>query len=250
MLDQTASQIAALLLCALRLGPCLAFAPPFTLVKTPASVRAVLITGLAAAMLPPIPPETYPRTVTALLTAALGELVVGLALALALQLGFAMIGVAGRSLDIQAGFGLAFMIDPTTRAQMPLIGALFVYAAAAIFFLTGAPQDLLATLAMSYRQVPLGGAMVPENIGALLGLLGGASILALGATGLAAAVLFAIDLVVAMLSRTLPQMNVLVLGFQVKAIATILVLPATIGLGAAAILRIIRLAIEAMPGFV
>jgi flagellar biosynthetic protein FliR len=51
--------------------------------------------------------------------------------------------------------------------------------------------------------------------------------------------------VIAALSRTLPQMNVLVLGFQVKSIATLVLLPVVLAWSSAAILRILRLALEA-----
>jgi flagellar biosynthetic protein FliR len=244
--DQVTSQIGAILLSALRLGPTLAFAPPFTLVKLPAPVRAVLLTALAAAMLPSLPPGAYPRSAAAAASAGIAELAVGIAMALPLQLAFALITMAGRALDIQAGFGLAYLIDPTTRAQTPLIGALFTYAAAAVFFTTGAPYELIAAFALSYRQVPVAAAGAPEAIGALLAFVGAVSVLALGLVGLAVTVLFIVDLVIAMLSRTLPQMNVLVLGFQVKAIVAILVLPATIGIAAAGIVRLIRLSAEAM----
>ena len=167
-------------------------------------------------------------------------------MALALQLAFAMIATAGRALDIQAGFGLAYLIDPTTKAQMPLIGALFTYAAAAVFFATGGPQDVLAIFAASFAAMPLGSAMGPDAIQHVTSYLGTVSVLALGLAGLATVVLFLIDLVVAMLSRTLPQMNVLLLGFQIKTIATLLLLPATLGLSAAVITSILRLALEAM----
>lgn len=246
MFDQQTAQIGALLLSALRLGPTLAFAPPFTLVRLPSTVRAVMLVALAAAMLPSLPPGSYPDEPSRLMSAAIGELVLGITMALSLQLAFALIAMAGRALDIQAGFGLAFLIDPTTKAQTPLIGALFTYAAAAIFFATSAPQDVVRTFALSYRQVPMGSAAAPADVGAILGFLGSASVLALGLVGLAVTVLFLVDLVIAMLSRTLPQMNVLVLCFQVKAIVTILVLPATIGFAAACIVRLIRLATETM----
>ncbi len=246
MLDEISAQIGPIVIAALRLGPILAFAPPFTLVKPPTVVRAVMLAGLAAAMLPAIPSEAYPRGAAALIAAAFGELAVGIAMALALQISFAMIALAGRALDIQAGFGLAFLIDPTTRAQTPLIGALFTYAAAAVFFNTSAPHELIGTLALSYRHIPLGAAGAPDGIRALLTFLAAASVLAMSLVGLAVTVLFVVDLVVAMLSRTLPQMNVLVLGFQVKAIVTILILPATLAIAATGIIRLIRLAGEAM----
>jgi len=245
MFDRIVQDLGAVLLASLRLMPVFAFSPPFTLVKVPATVRVVVVLALANAMVVggPVPPVI--REVGFILS-ALGELALGIGMALTLQLAFAAIAMAGRALDIQAGFGLAFIIDPTTKAQTPLIGAVFTYAAAAVFFATQAPHDLLAVLAASFDRVPLGTAFTPRDPGALLGFLGTVSIVAFGVVGLAVLTLFLIDLAIAMLSRTLPQMNVLVLGFQVKAMATLVLLPATLALAGAGIVRIVRLALEAM----
>jgi flagellar biosynthetic protein FliR len=155
--------------------------------------------------------------------------------------------MAGRALDIQAGFGLAFLLDPKTKTQVPLIGALFTYAAAAIFFLTSGPTDLLAILGASFAAVPVGSAISPQDPGVLLGFLATASVIALGIVGLAVTALFLIDLVVAMMSRTSPQMNVLVLGFQVKSMTTLVLLPMTLAYSAAGMLRLIDMALEATP---
>lgn len=235
------------LLASMRIGPLFAFAPPFTLLRVPTPIRLLLVLALSAALLR-LSPGPTPTAMPGFLVAALGELSLGIGLALALQLAFSAIGMAGRALDIQAGFGLAFLIDPTTKAQTPLIGAIFSYAAAAVFFATSAPYDLLATLALSFEKIPLGTAFAARSLGDLVAFFGAVSILALGIVGLAMLILFLIDLVIALMSRTLPQMNVLVLGFQVKSLATLFLLPATIGLSLASIARIVRLATETMIG--
>lgn len=239
-------QVLAVALASLRIGPVFAFAPPFTLVRLPVMARATLIVALAMALLGVGGARTIAPFQGGFVAAAASELVLGLGMALMLQLAFAMIAMAGRALDIQAGFGLSFLIDPTTRSQVPLIGSLFTYTAAAVFFATGGPYDVLAVFAASFQAVPLGGAMAPDAAQQVIGFLGTVSVLSLGVAGLAMAVLFVIDLVVALMSRTLPQMNVLVLGFQVKAMAALLLLPITLGLSAGVIVRILRLASEAM----
>lgn len=233
-------------LAALRLGPTFAFAPPFTLIRVPALVRGGLVVGLATVVVGGRDPAGTQNWTDSFPMAAASELALGLAMALALQLAFAVIGMAGRMLDIQAGFGLAFLIDPTTKAQSPLIAALFGYLAAAVFFATDGPYSLLAIFSASFAAMPIGSAIIPGTITPLVGYLGTISVLALGVVGLASTVLMLIDLVIAMMSRSLPQMNVLVLGFQTKALATLLLLPVTLGLSAGVILTILRLAIEAM----
>jgi flagellar biosynthetic protein FliR len=238
-----------ILLVSLRIGPLFTFAPPFTLVRVPGPIRLILVLAISAALLKLSPAgQLGTGTSSGFAIAAMGELSLGIAMALALQLAFSAIGMAGRALDIQAGFGLAFLIDPTTRTQTPLIGAIFTYAAAAVFFATSGPYDVLAALAVSFEKIPVGTAFASQGIADLLAFLGTVSIISLGIVGLAMLILFLIDIVIAMLSRTLPQMNVLVLGFQVKSIATLFLLPATLALSLAAIARIVRLATEMMVG--
>ena len=148
-------------------------------------------------------------------------------------------------MDIQAGFGLAVLIDPTTRAQMPLIGTFFSYAAAAIFFATEGPADLLAIWAASVAQVPLGAAVLGgDAVGAIIAYMSAVFVMAFGAAGLVMLVLFVIDLAIAFMSRTLPQMNVLLLGFQVKTLAVLAILPIGIALSASLFLRMLRYALQ------
>jgi len=61
-------------------------------------------------------------------------------------------------------------------------------------------------------------------------------------------VLFLLDLTIAFMSRTLPQMNVLLLGFQVKAMATLVLLPIALALSGGVFLRLLRTALAALPG--
>ena len=240
------SQLLAVMLASLRLGPTLGFAPPFTLIRIPASARVVLTVALAASV-PSLGGRPLDLAIApGLLTTAAAELYLGVVMALALQLGFGLIGWAGRALDIQAGFGLAFLIDPTTRAQTPLIGAIFGYAAAAVFFTTSGPEDVIAAFAASFERIPLGAAGAPHSLAPLLEYLATLTVLSLGLAGIAIVALFLIDLVIAMMSRTLPQMNVLVLGLQVKSLVTLILLPITLGLASAGILRVLRLATENM----
>lgn len=182
-----------------------------------------------------------------MLALALGELVVGIAIALAFQIAFAAILFAGRAVDIQAGFGFAALADPTTGADMPLAGTIFAYTAGLIFFSMGGPYDLLALWHASLVAVPLGQGTVTGEIHALEGLLGSAFGVAIGMFGVVILVLFLLDLAIAFMSRTMPQMNMLLLGFQVKPIAMLLTLPIALALSTSITLRLLRLALESAP---
>lgn len=245
-------QLVAVLLLSLRIAPMLGFAQPFTLLRIPAMIRMMLGVSLAAWLVHANPGATWrmPYWGAGLPMVALGELFLGVALALALQLAFAALLTAGRAIDIQAGFGLAVLVDPTTRAQMPLAGTVFAYAGAAIFFATGGPEDLLAIWSASVEKIPLGSAQLGGDPAPLIEYMGAVFLMAIGLAGIVLLVLFLLDLIVAFLSRTLPQMNVLLLGFQVKAVATIVTLPIALSFSGALFAQLMRTALEIMPRLV
>jgi len=244
------SFIAALLI-SLRIVPTLAFAPPFTLTRVPAVVRVILSLLLSAWLVAGHPAETavdFQRV--GYLSIAGSELLIGVALALALQLAFAALLTVGRTVDLQAGYAFALIADPSSRSQMPLIGMIFAYAAAAVFFLTDGPANLLAIWSLSLDHVPLGSAMGADALPLLAGYAGTILVIAFGGGGLLLLVLFLIDASIALMSRTLPQMNVLFLGFQVKAIATLLLLPIALAGSAALFVRMLRFALDTMASLV
>jgi flagellar biosynthetic protein FliR len=245
----TDSLMAALLV-SLRLAPTLAFAQPFTLLRVPVVARALIAVALSLWLVDARPALTTDRLAEhGLVGMFFGELMVGISIALALQLAFAAILWAGNALDVQAGFGLAALADPTTQAEQPLASTVLAYAAAAVFFTTGAQYDLLALWAASLEALPLGYGMLQPDMAALGSYIAAVFALALGLVGATMLALFLADVVIAFLARTLPQMNVLLLGFQVKAMVMLLTLPLSIALGAALFLRIARLALAAPPTY-
>lgn len=247
MIETYANELIATLLVSLRIAPTLAFAPPFTLLRIPSLLRLLLSLSLgfwiAAASSAPIP-IIAPNQ---LLQAIFSELLLGITLALSLQLAFAAMLTAGRAIDFQVGFGLAVLADPTLRTQMPLVGALFAYAAGAVFFATNGPADLVGIWAQTLERVPPGAYAATINLPALLSYTAAVFTMAIGLAGIVMATLFLLDVTIALMSRTLPQMNMLVLGFQVKTLALLLTLPFVFAFSGAIFLRIVRLAIDTTP---
>jgi flagellar biosynthetic protein FliR len=248
-MEELTVRLEAVLLVSLRVAPTLGFAPPFTLLRLPAPVRVLLALALALALVAGHERATIGalQEGQSLLSLAAGELFVGFATALALQLAFGAIQWAGNAVDTQAGFGLSTIADPTSQVQMPLAGTVFAYAAALTFFASGGPYDLLALWSASLDTLPVGHGAHAGDMIALGALLGSCFGLALGLFGLVMLVLFLLDLAIAFMSRTLPQMNVLLLGFQVKSMAMLVVLPIALALSTGLSLRLLRLAIQSVP---
>ncbi len=237
-------KLIAVMIASLRLAPMFMFAPPFNLLGIPAPARLFIVLALSALHPATFDPSTLAARPDSIIPLVFGELVIGLVLALTLQIAFAALQFSGRAMDLQAGFGFAGIADPVNGAQAPLIGTLMVYAGAAVFFAINGPLEMLIVWSQSFELLPIGGAWPSPDPAALMSYLSSAFAIALGLAGLVLAVLFLIDLGIAYMSRTLPQMNVLVLGFQVKTIAVLLTLPIAIAAGASAYFRILRLAFD------
>lgn len=237
------------LLLSLRVAPVFALAPPFTLVRVPPLFRMMFGLALAACLVGSNPEAARVTDLGAgaLIVTAARELMLGGIFVLAFQLMFGALYMAGRTVDIQAGYGLALLIDPTTRGQSPLVGTLFALAAGAVFFAMNGHLDLLRLFAASLDAVPLGGGHMPASIGRLTAFMSVIFLTSFGVAGGAILALFLCDLAIALLSRTVPQMNVLVLGFQVKTIVLLLTLPAAFGFAGALLARMTTLTLEAIP---
>lgn len=237
------------LLLGLRIAPVLGFAPPFTLTRTPPAFRLLLGLGLAGLITAWRPPIFGGGEVQAgwLMAAAARELVVGLTFVTGLQLMFGALYLAGRTVDVQAGFGLAGLIDPSSSAQVPLVGAFLAYLAGAIFFAMDGHLELLRLLAATVDAVPIGTASPPASLAQLTSLIGAVMAISLGVAGGAILALFLADLAITLLSRTVPQMNVLMLGFQVKTLLLLIVLTLSTSVWGALLTRLARVTLEGLP---
>lgn len=244
--------LASVLLLGFRVTPVFVFAPPFTLTRVPRLVLWLFSYSIAI-MLVAANPDTARITDLRMSTLAMGaarELFLGLIPLVALQLMFGALYLVGRTIDIQSGFGLAVLVDPATRGQLPLAGTLFAYLAGVIFFAINGHHELLRFFSASLDVVPLGYATRTDAMPMLLAYVSIIFLMAFGVGGAAIITLFLSDMVIAMLARTVPQLNALLLGIQVKAILFFVAMPIAISVGGAIILRMTATALRSMARLV
>ncbi len=241
--------VTSAVLMSLRIGPVFLFAPPFTMMRVPKTFLALMSMGLAGLLVTAYPEmgQVKETSVHVLFIGGIRELFLGLVPVIVLQLMFGALYLVGRTIDVQAGFGLALLIDPTTRGQTPLFGTVFAYIAGVTFFAMNGHHDMLRFFAATLQIAPLG---MPNDLAALSVLMSYSFIIglvALGIGGAAILALFLSDIVIAMLARTVPQMNALLLGMQVKAILVFFVVPIAIGVAGALFAQMVANAIAIMP---
>lgn len=235
----------AALLLSLRTGPVFALAPPFSQMQIPMRVKAAMTLTLSACLASTIRYETVAGI--DVVSAAIWECLLGLAIAFAFQAAFAALSFAGRVLDVQAGYGIAMIIDPGSRSQAPMFGTILTMTAGVIFFAENGHRDLLGLLVALTQAFPPGAASVVADPAVFASYFGTLTSVALGATAAVMLTLFLTDLAIAFLARVLPQMNALVLGFQVKTLVTLAAMAMSAGTLTPVVLRLTRLALDFVP---
>ncbi|HEU4400897.1 MAG TPA: flagellar biosynthetic protein FliR [Candidatus Polarisedimenticolia bacterium] len=222
----------------LRAGGLALFCPIFGSEILPARVRLAVALALTAAMLPIVPrPDAVPSGADAWIVVALRELSVGFGLGMAARALLAGIEAAAGLVAGQTGFNLAAMVDPLSgdQNQAPLVFQNLL--ATALFLAADLHHLFLRALRDSYDLVPLD--LAPPHAAGmqsavmLLGtrLLGVAVRLATPAL----VVTVAVDLVLVLVGRAVPQMQLFSVGYPVKMAAGIVAMAILVSATGAAI---------------
>jgi flagellar biosynthetic protein FliR len=228
--------IAGVLLLATRIAALMLLTPMLYAVPVPAVARLLIVAGIATVIALSFQDRAAfaPAGVGELIGAALREAAVGATLGLGVLAAFAGFALAGRLADIQVGFGVAQVFDPLTRTRLPILSSVFSLFALVFFFAINGHHALLRGIAYSVEKIPVGsagatlGAAEPlvRQFGALFGL-------GFALAGPIVLMMLLLDFVLGVLSRNLPQLNMLVLGIPVKILAGLLALSVWAGMLAA-----------------
>lgn len=215
------------MLLAVRVAAMLLLTPVLYAVAMPVTVRVLIVVALACVIAMPFGDAASVPTgdTGALLGAVLREAGLGATLGLGILLAFAGFALAGHLIDVQVGFGMAQVFDPATRARVPVLSAAFGLLAMVFFFAIDGHHALLRGLAYSVERFPVGqGWTIAAAAEPLVKQM--AALFALG-FALAAPVvlgLLLVEFALAVASRNLPQMNMLLLGIPVKILVGLLAL--------------------------
>ena len=193
----------------------------------PARVRvalAALVALAAQASLPPMPAVALDSAAAIMLV--LQQVLIGISLGFAVRLVFAAIEMAGELVGLQMGLNFAGFFDPVTASQTTATSRFFGAIVGWLFIVINGHLLIIAALVSSFNAFPVGDApfaflhqALPHQWGAQI-----------FATSLwialpMVAMLTFVNLVLGVISRVAPQINIFAIGF-----------PVTLGVGLAGIL--------------
>ena len=213
-------------LVALRFGVALALTPILAFGNLPAMFRVLFVFALAA-LLGAGAGVSAARDVldiAGFAGMAAAEALLGALLAFGILAAFGAFQLAGRLLDLQLGFGVATLIDPATRGHAPLLGTLLWMVAVVVFFAIDGHHALIRAFALSLQSVPPGTPPRDLEPAAVVGQFGAMFTFALAIAAPVVLVLLLVDAVVAVMARTMPQMNIFFLSLPLKILVGLLTL--------------------------
>ena len=202
-----------------RIATILCTVPVFGFNAVPNTVKAGLSFLVALIMFPlidagslKIPVDLWP-----FMLLVLKEVVVGLIIGLSTAFFFVGIQMAGELIGLEMGFGIVNVLDPISGEQVSIMGQFQYVLALLLFLLIDGHHFFLQAIKATYDVIPIGGIVFSKMIsGKIVEMSGKIFIIALKIGGPALTALFITSFVMGVVARTVPQMNIFIVGFPLK----------------------------------
>lgn len=174
----------------------------------------------------------------------LAEISTGAILAVITNIVFDIVSLAGSWIDVHIGLSMISMLDPNSQAQVTITAKILNYVAMTIFFIVDGHHILLKSLIESYTLVPLGKTIVNEgSLTYLMEVIVNYFFIGLKIAIPIVLIIILTDICMGLISRVVPQINVMILGMPVKIMVGIV----TVVLALPLIIRIFVSTISYIP---
>jgi len=225
----TLETVLVFLLLFARFSSFMAFAPFFSLPGIPMWLKFALATVISVLFYPVVEGFMVPLDFSFVFL-LIKEVLAGFLMALVSFLVFNVLEMAGSFMDLEMGFALGSYFDPIAGAQVTIMGRIFYVFALLLLMAFNGHHLMIYALADSFQFLPLGGFSVGNDlIVRLIALFVGMVGVALRLAAPVLAVLLVTDVSLGLISRTVPQLNVFMMGFMIKSglgpLIVILILP-------------------------
>jgi flagellar biosynthesis protein FliR len=166
-----------------------------------------------------------PDSVVGAVILVAGEVAYGLTLGYAVSLVFAGVQLAGMLIGYQMGFAVANVLDPVSNDQVSIIGQ-FLFLFSLLYFLTmDAHHILLKGMADSFAIAPAGSFSVSQaSVAWILDIFTRMFWLGIKISMPVVGGIFLVDVALGIVAKTVPQMNVFIVGLPLKSLLGLFIL--------------------------
>ncbi|OHB78609.1 MAG: hypothetical protein A2W31_12425 [Planctomycetes bacterium RBG_16_64_10] len=207
-----------------RVSGLVATAPIFGSQEIPLSVRALLAVMLTCLVMPlQSPPATAPMAALPdYLLGLAGELLIGLVLGLGIKILLVAMQLADQLISQLSGLSLADVFQPNLGTNVSVFAQFLLSVALAVFVVLGGHRMVMAALLDTFAALPPGAAPAPAAVVEVMTtLLAQSFALGIRTAAPAMTALLLATLVLGLISRTLPQINIIAVGFGVNTLVAL-----------------------------
>ncbi len=213
------------LLILIRIASFIMSAPFFSYSTIPIRIKLVFSIVLSLVVIPLVPVVSLNYTgVVGYAVLVLKESIVGMLLGLVCSICLYIISFAGQLIDMEIGLSMASMFDPLTHINVSITGNMYTYLVMLLMMVSNMHYFIIHAILDTFQYFNIGQAVfqgnAPQMIVSLMGnyfIIGFRIILPMFAC------MLVINVVLGVLTRAAPQMNMFVVGIQLKLLVGILV---------------------------
>ncbi len=202
-----------------RVGAMIIFVPILGSRQIPGVMKIGLMLFISIAIFPLVHdrPMPEPKGLFELAKFLMADVTIGLGIAYIARLIFTAVQVAGTVVDFQMGFGVVNVIDPQTDTQVSVTAQFHNILAVLIFLALDAHHFIIQAIVDSFFVInPFEinfASITPEYV---LHLFSETFIIAMKIAAPIMAILFFLSVGMGLVARTVPQMNVFIVGFPLQ----------------------------------
>ncbi|KMY68964.1 hypothetical protein AAU61_05245 [Desulfocarbo indianensis] len=216
--DLSYSQWAAFVLVLLRCSALILTLPFFNSTNIPDLAKAGLCLSLAILLTPvvPVDAERFPSRTWDFALLAGAEVIIGAILGLAVNILLTSVRIMGQLIGFQMGFAVANVIDPVGGEQISVLSQFSFLMAILTLFAVNGHHFFFKALADSFSLLPVGKVAFTKDLFEQMMLISGEMFslaVRLGAPVIGALLFTQVSMGV--LAKTVPQMNILMVGFPI-----------------------------------
>lgn len=153
------------------------------------------------------------------------ELMVGIIIGFISYAFFSAFYVMGQIVDMKIGFGMANVIDPQNKIQVPLMGNFYYILSFLLLMSINGHHSIISALIDSYNFIPIGRfTYTGDTMNLLVHSLSKSFEIGFKLSTPIVAIIFLTDVVLGIISKTIPQMNVFVVGMPLKVLIGLLII--------------------------
>lgn len=198
-------------------------APLLSSTVIPVRVRAALVLALAGLTFPLVRSQAPADLgLAVLLPALVGEFLIGLTVGLGVTILLTGAEVAGTMVGQQAGIALGEILNPAFEEPVTVVSQLYSIVLMLVFLIAGGLRAMVAAVLDTYQVIPLLKFTLTESYLLLLvDMLAAAMVTGIRLAGPVLIALFVTEAALGFLARTIPQLNVMSVGFTLRVLLAI-----------------------------